>query len=61
MKEMRCYGLQDKVFGKAKGRRLFGHTPTTDNTAKNIILKPIKYLAADRPGHAEHKGTFVTV
>ena len=35
------YRLYDKDFGKARGRRLYCNTPTTDNAVQNLNLKPI--------------------
>jgi hypothetical protein len=33
------YRLYDNGFGKARGRRLYCNTPTTDNAAQNLYLK----------------------
>jgi hypothetical protein len=33
------YRLQDKSFGKVRGRRLYGNTPTTDNAVQKTYLE----------------------
>jgi hypothetical protein len=35
---LKLYRLQDKVFAKARGRRLYFNTPTTDNAVQNLYL-----------------------
>jgi hypothetical protein len=39
------YRIQDNVFGKARGRKPYGHTATTDNAAQKHYLG--FYISAD--------------
>jgi hypothetical protein len=37
-RRMPCYRIQDNVFGKAGGKKPYGHTATTDNAAQKLYL-----------------------
>jgi hypothetical protein len=44
------YRLYDKDFGKARGRRLYCNTPTTDNAVQNLYRKAYSDTGTASPG-----------